>query len=351
MDERTALIALSRVKGIGNDRKKWIVESYDKVAALFDGKARAVDPISKEAIRAFRGFKTIEAAVAGLSKMGIEIVTIKEDAYPAPLRAIPDPPMVLYKKGPLPLTGQCFAIVGARKATYEGMLLAERIAETLSSAGITVVSGLARGIDGAAHKGALRHTGATIGVLGCGIDICYPVENSRLFEGMAKEGAIVTEYTLGEPPFRHHFPERNRIIAGLAKGVLVVEASAKSGSLITARLALDYGREVMAIPGRVYDEAYKGANNLIKQGARLVEDIGDIINCSFPGVQFRTKSAIDINEDEDYIYTLMGIGRAHVDELIEKSGLGAKKVMAILTRLEMKDVVRPIPGGFYIRKA
>ncbi len=148
MDERTALLALSRVKGIGNDRKKWIVESYDKVGALFDGKARAVDPISKEAIRAFRGFKTIETAMAGLSKAGIEIVTIKEDAYPASLRAIPDPPMVLYKKGPLPLTGQCFAIVGARKATFEGMLLAERIAETLSSAGITVVSGLARGIDG-----------------------------------------------------------------------------------------------------------------------------------------------------------------------------------------------------------
>ena len=351
MDERTALLALSRVKGIGNDRKKWIVESYDKVAALFDGRARAVDPISKEAIRAFRGFKTIEAAMEGLSKAGIEIVTIKEDAYPALLRAIPDPPMVLYKKGPLSLSGQCFAIVGARKATFEGMLLAERIAETLSSAGITVVSGLARGIDGAAHKGALLHTGGTVGVLGCGIDICYPVENSRLFEDMAKEGAIITEYTVGESPLRHHFPERNRIIAGLAKGVLVVEASAKSGSLITARLALDYGREVMAIPGRVYDEAYKGANNLIKQGARLVEDIGDIVTCCFPGVQFRTKSAIDINEDEDYIYTLMGIGRTHVDELIEKSGLGAKKVMAILTRLEMKDMARPIPGGFYIRKA
>jgi len=351
MDERTALLALSRVKGIGNDRKKWIVESYDKVAALFDGKARAVDPISKEAIRAFKGFKTIEAAMAGLSKAGIEIVTIKEDAYPASLRAIPDPPMVLYKKGPLPLTGQCFAIVGARKATFEGMLLAERIAETLSSAGITVVSGLARGIDGSAHKGALLHPGGTIGVLGSGIHICYPVENSRLFEDMAKEGAIITEYTVGESPLRHHFPERNRIIAGLAQGVLVVEASAKSGSLITARLALDYGREVMAIPGRVYDEAYKGANNLIKQGARLVEDIGDIVSCCFPGVQFRTKSAIDINQDEDYIYTLMGIGRTHVDELIEKSGLGAKKVMAILTRLEMKDMVRPIPGGFYIRKA
>jgi len=350
MDERTALLALSRLKGIRNNEKKRIVETYERVAALFEGKASAPDGVSKEAIRAFRGFKTIEAAAAGLTGMGIEIVTIKDDGYPVPLREIPDPPMVLYKKGPLPLTGQCFAIVGARKATHEGMLLAGRIAETLASAGITVVSGLARGIDGAAHKGAVHQSGGTIGVLGCGLDICYPAENWSLFEDMAKEGAIITEYTLGESPLGHHFPERNRIIAGLSKGVLVVEASAKSGSLITARLALDYGREVMAIPGRVFDEAYKGANSLIKQGARLVEDIGDIVSCCFPGIQFRAKPAIDIKGDEDYIYTLMGIDKIHVDELIEKSGLGAKKVMAILTKLEMKDVVRPIPGGYYIRK-
>jgi DNA processing protein len=167
---------------------------------------------------------------------------------------------------------------------------------------------------------------------------------------MAKEAAIVTEYTPGERPLKHHFPERNRIIAGLSRGVLVVEASAKSGSLITARFALDYGREVMAVPGRVLDEAYKGANGLIKQGARLVEDIGDIVSCCFPDVEFCRKSAIDINEDEDYIYTLMGIDRIHVDELIEKSRFETRKVMAILTRLEMKDVVRSIQGGFYIRK-
>jgi DNA processing protein len=167
---------------------------------------------------------------------------------------------------------------------------------------------------------------------------------------MAKEGAVVTEYTLGEKPLRHHFPERNRIIAGFSKGVLVVEASTRSGSLITARLALEYGREVMAIPGRVFDEAYKGANNLIKQGARLVEDIGDILGTCFPGLTLETKSTVAIEGDEDYIYRLMGIDRIHVDELIEKSRLETKKVMAILTRLEMKDMVRTIPGGFYMRK-
>ena len=255
------------------------------------------------------------------------------------------------RKAPCRSGGPTFAVVGARKATFEGMLLAEQIAETLSTAGITVASGLARGIDGAAHKGALRGEGKTVGVLGCGIDTCYPAENSALFAKMAEEAAIVTEYAPGERPLKHHFPERNRIIAGLARGVLVVEASAKSGSLITARLALDYGREVMAVPGRVLDEAYKGANGLIKQGARLVEDIEDILTCCFPDVKFARKTAIDINEDEDYIYTLMSVGRIHVDELIRKSRLEAKKVLAILTRLEMKDMVRHTPGGFYIRKA
>jgi DNA processing protein len=150
---------------------------------------------------------------------------------------------------------------------------------------------------------------------------------------------------------RHHFPERNRIIAGLCKGVLVAEASQKSGALITARLALGYGREVLAIPGRVFDDAYKGANSLIKQGALLVEDVNDILTSCFPGMELRAKRAIDMDGEEDYIYKLLGADRLHVDELIEKSGLGAKKVMAVLTLLEMKDMVSTAPGGFYVRKA
>jgi len=350
MEERIALLALSRVKGVDNLRRKQIVESCPSVAALFEGKAKGGERIPRELAGAVRSIKDLEKEIARLSAMEVDVVTIKDDEYPPLLREIPDPPMVLYKKGPLPLSGRTLAIVGARKATFEAMLLAEQIAETLSAGGITVVSGLARGVDGSAHKGALREKGRTIGVLGCGIDTCYPVENLSLFQAMAKEAAIVTEYTPGERPLKHHFPERNRIIAGLSRGVLVVEASAKSGSLITARFALDYGREVMAVPGRILDEAYRGANCLIKQGARLIEDIGDIVNCCFPDVEFSRKPSIDINEDEDYIYRLMGIDRVHVDELIEKSRFETRKVMAILTRLEIKEMIKPIPGGFYVRK-
>ena len=350
MDESLALLALSRLAGLKNDQKKLIVENYERVADFLFDRKQQIRASDRDAFLSVRGLKALEAEVSGLRRMGIEAITIKDGDYPELLKQIPDPPVVVYKKGELPVSPRAFAIVGARKATFEGMALAERIAETLSSAGITVVSGLARGVDAAAHKGALRQQGSTVGVLGCGIDICYPIENTPLFRSMAKEGALLTEYTLGEKPLKHHFPERNRIIAGLSMGVLVVEASAHSGSLITARLALDYGRDVMAIPGRVYDEAYKGANSLIKQGARLVEDIQDIVSCCFPDAEFRTRSEVELDRDEDYVYRLLSVDRLHVDELIEKSNIETRKVMAILTRLEMKDLIRSVPGGFYMRK-
>jgi len=350
MEEATALIALSRIVTISNAAKKVLAEDGQGLVAIFEGREKAQDRLADEAISSFKGFEAIERDLAALSRMGVDLVTIKDSTYPPALAAIPDAPLVLYKKGPLPFPRDAFAIVGARKASFEGILLAERIAETLSSAGITVVSGLARGIDGAAHKGALRGKGKTAGVLGCGIDICYPAENRRLFDDIGLEGVVLTEYRPGEPPYPSHFPERNRIIAGLSAGVLVVEASRKSGSLITARLALDYGREVMAVPGRVFDEAYQGANSLIKKGAHLVEEIGDILSCCFPNLQAEMKSAIDLDGDEDYIFRLLGGDRVHVDELIEKSRLETRRVMAILTRLEMKDMVSSVPGGFYLRK-
>ena len=351
MEELSALLALSRLDKIDRVRKKKLAEERTRVAALFEGKERAVNEAEERAIRTFDGFGAIEEDLERLTRMGGAVLTIKDADYPPLLRELPDAPLVLFKKGPLPLPREAFAVVGSRKASFEGMLLAERIAATLSSAGITVVSGLARGIDASAHKGALDGRGGTVGVLACGLDRCYPAENWTLFNAMAQKGSLLTEYGPGTRPMRHHFPERNRIIAGLCKGVLVAEASQKSGALITARLALDYGREVLAVPGRVFDDAYKGANSLIKQGALLVEDVNDILTRCFPGMEFRAKQAIDMDGEEDYIYRLLGANRLHVDELIEKSGLGAKKVMAVLTLLEMKDMVSTAPGGFYVRKA
>jgi DNA processing protein len=350
MEELVAILAVARIPGISNERKKEIVLSTENVASLFSDKARLVDPRLRAKVRAFDGFKAITDELASLEKMRAHVISIRDASYPEPLKQIPDSPLVLYSKGPVSFQSRMMAVVGARKATFEGMNLAERIAETLSSLGITVVSGLARGIDSAAHRGALKGKGKTVAVLGCGVDVCYPAENKHLYERIGDDGLIVTEYSPGERPLPGHFPARNRIIAGLSTGVLVIEASSKSGSLITARLALEYGREVLAVPGRVFDEEYKGANNLIKQGAKLVEGMEDIIASCFPDLELKKVERLAMEEDEEYIYALMGMDKVLVDELAGMSRLEMKQLMPLLTRLEMKDLVRSLPGGFYIRK-
>ncbi len=351
MDERIACIALSRTKGLNNIQRREIADRYGEIGPLFEGKTKYLNNSMAAPISLFKNWKGIMNDLKALEEMGASVITIKDKEYPQLLRNVPDAPMVLYKKGFLPPGTNTLAIVGSRRASFEGASLAEKIAETLSAAGVTIVSGLARGIDSAAHKGALRGEGKTIGVLGCGIDICYPPENRELFERMGDEGAILTEYIPGERPFRSHFPERNRIIAGLAKGVLVIEASERSGSLITARLGLEYSREVMAIPGSVFNEEYRGANKLIKEGAKLVDGIGDIITTCFPGISFAKKENVELDGNEKYIYALVGFQKTHIDEVIERSKMEAKQVMAVLTRLEMKETVRQLPGGFYIKTA
>jgi DNA processing protein len=350
MEERTALIALSRLKGINNILKKNIVDSAESISAIFESKAGVFDDNVRSKTISFKGWKKIEDDLDKLSAIGAGIVTIRDREYPPLLKNIPDPPIVLYKKGPLEAGMNTLAIVGSRKATPEGMNLAEKIGETLSSVGITIVSGLARGIDTAAHRGALKEKGKTIAVLGCGIDICYPPENRRLFNTTGTEGLILTEYAPGEKPLPYHFPERNRIIAGLSRGVLVIEASQKSGSLITARLGLEYGREVMAVPGSVFREEYKGANALIKQGAKLVENINDILTTSFPGYEPKQKEPVKVTLEEEKVFSHIGFEKVHVDEIIDKSGMETKQTMAILTKLEMKEIILEVPGGFYIRK-
>ena len=351
MDEKLALIALQRLNGLGRATKKQLVEEFDTLGPLFAGKARALfgkDITGK--LRAFNGWEDIDRDLMRLERMGVHVLTIKDEDYPLQLRTIPDAPVVLYKKGMLRCGPDTIAVVGSRRASFESRNIAEKIAQTLSSLGITVISGLARGIDTAAHKGALKEKGKSVGVLGCGIDITYPAENRWLFDKMAEEGTILTEYSPGERPLRHHFPERNRIIAGLSRGVLVVEASQRSGSLITARLALEYGREVMAIPGSIFDKGYKGANSLIKQGARLIDGIEDIIAACFPKIEIKRNKQVDLNDDESYIYSIIGFEKVHVDEVIDKSRMDTRRVMAILTSLEIKEAIRAIPGGFFLRK-
>ncbi len=356
MDELLALMALSRIPGIKSYKKKEIVDSYQQVGMLFEGRIKTDDVDIQSRISSFTSWNNIEKEIIKLQKMRVDIITIKDGQYPQILKNIPDPPIVLYKKGSLNFTSNTIAIVGSRKATFTGINLAEKIADTLSSHGITVISGFARGIDTSSHIGAMRGKGKTIAVFGCGIDICYPSENHRLYEKISEEGALFTEYCLSEKPLRHHFPERNRIIAGLSKGILVIEATEKSGSLITARYGIEYGRDIMAIPGNIFNDEYKGANTLIKQGAKLVDNMEDIITNCFPDIKLEKENYKDKNnieemdQNEKHIYSLIGFDKIHIDEVIEKSIMTTKEVMATLTLLEMKDLIRQFPGGFYLRK-
>jgi DNA processing protein len=350
MDEQLAIIALQRLKGIDLAIKRRLFEGEENLGSLFEGKASLNDEGVYKKIMAFKDWNDVNRDLKMLRETGVEVLTIRDPGYPVQLRNIPDAPLVLYKKGELKVGLDTIAIVGSRRASFESINMAEKIAQTLSSVGITVISGLARGVDAAAHRGALKEKGKTVGVLGCGIDICYPSENRSLFEKVGEEGCILTEYTPGELPLQHHFPARNRIIAGLSKGVLVVEASQRSGSLITARLGLEYGREVMAIPGSIFDEGYKGANSLIKQGAKLIDGMDDILATCFPNVTLKKNEHVDLNGDEHYIYEIIGLVKIHVDEVIEKSGMETRHVMAILTNLELKEAIQGIPGGFYLRR-
>lgn len=350
MDEQLAIIALQRLKGIDLAIKRRLFEGEENLGSLFEGKASLHDEGVYKKIMAFKDWNDVNRDLKMLRETGVEVLTIRDPGYPVQLRNIPDAPFVLYKKGELKVGPDTIAIVGSRRASFESINMAEKIAQTLSSVGITVISGLARGVDAAAHRGALKEKGKTVGVLGCGIDICYPSENRSLFEKVGEEGCILTEYTPGELPLQHHFPARNRIIAGLSKGVLVVEASQRSGSLITARLGLEYGREVMAIPGSIFDEGYKGANSLIKQGAKLIDGMDDIIATCFPNLTLKKNEHVDLSGDEHYIYEIIGLVKIHVDEVIEKSGMETRHVMAILTNLELKEAIQGIPGGFYLRR-
>ncbi len=294
--------------------------------------------------------------VQQLDKLGVSIVTLwDQQRYPAALRTIYDPPALLYVRGQFP-EGEFFAVVGARKASEPGRRLTASICAELAARGIPIVSGLARGIDSAAHKGALQ-TGRTVAVLGCGIDRIYPPENSGLFLRIAEAGAIVSEYPPGTPPLAGHFPGRNRIISGLARGVLIVEAAAKSGSLLTADFALEQGREVFAVPGSVYSRTSGGVNRLLKEGAHLVTEVRDILDVLWPGTAARPPVAADdplprkLSAEQLAVYQNLGTDPLHIDELARKCRLTAMELSAILLHLELEGGAEQLPGMRYIRKS
>lgn len=302
-----------------------------------------------------RAETTPESLAEKLRKLNIQFLCFKDAGYPRQLKNIFDPPAVLFLRGKTsPDDELAVAVVGARKPTPYGQIVAEKLAKDLAAVGVTVVSGMARGIDTSAHKGALSAGGRTLAVLGCGLDVVYPRENKKLMEQIAETGAVLSEFPPGSAPEAWHFPARNRVISGLSLGTVVVEAGEKSGALITANFALEQGRDVMAVPGNVTGSLSRGPHRLIKQGARLVEGAGDIIDelgleRLFPLPEKDERPALKISKEEEILYRLLTLEPVSLETIIIKSGLTPQKVMAALMYLELKGLTRQLPGKSYIR--
>lgn len=293
-------------------------------------------------------FRELERTV----KAGIKVLTLVEPEYPMDLKRIYDPPPVLYYKG-LIRQGDALAVVGARKATSYGIKAATLLASQLASEGFTIVSGMARGIDTAAHVGALQAGGYTIAVLGSGLDIVYPPENSQLFRQIEERGAVVSEFPLGTPPSSQNFPARNRIISGWARGTIVVEAAEKSGSLITVDFALEQGRDVFAVPGPITSKLSIGTNNLIKQGAKLVTSAEDVleeygVQPLFESHSHDVKTTVVLSPEEKQVLQLISWEPIHRDQVFKKLDASWKTISSALMLLELKGFIRCLPGDYYV---
>lgn len=304
--------------------------------------------------KAKENFAHITAEYHSLAERGIKFITFLDEEYPKRLLQIKHFPWGLYVRGSLPKEEKpSLAIVGSRKATRYGMELARCFGQELSRMGVQIISGLAAGIDGAGHDGAMAGGGRTFGILGCGINICYPRENYPLFERMAQSGGVISEFPLGTKPLAQNFPIRNRIISGLADGVLVVEARERSGSLITAGLALDQGREVFAVPGRVTDPGSAGCNQLIQNGAPLIQNPGDILEIF--GIRYEKslkiheKSEKGLAKKEKMVYSVLDLQPKNMEDVVKEAGLPLSEGMMILLDLELKGFAVHEGGNYYSR--
>jgi DNA processing protein len=301
----------------------------------------------------------LEKELESAKKLGLKILTVEDKDYPENLKNIPDPPLVLYVKGELSLEDKySIGIVGSRRASIYGLNNAQRFAFELAQKGFTIVSGMARGIDTYSHRGALKAKGRTLAVMGSGFNQIYPPENEKLAEEIAQNGAVISEFPIDTGPFRQNFPRRNRVISGLSLGVLVVEATRNSGALITADFALEQGREVFALPGKVDSGNSFGTNGLIKQGAKLVSCIEDVLEefnivvSPLPqkhGIQNTIQA--DVNNEESFVYGLISDQPLPLDEIIEKTNMNVPEISAMLLKLEMKKLIRQLPGKQFIRSA
>lgn len=346
-------VGLSRVSGLGSQGFRQLLSRFGTPEQIYATPLaelqHIVPPAIAQQIAAGPDPDATAATLAWLAIPGNHLITLADPEYPRQLLEIPDPPPLLYARGRLELLqAPAMAIVGSRNATPQGEKTAEEFAQALSESGYCIVSGLALGIDGAAHRGALRGRGSTIAVVGTGLDIVYPARHRPLAHEISVHGLLVSEFPLGTPSMARNFPRRNRIISGLSRGCLVVEAHLQSGSLITARLAAEQGREVFAIPGSIHSPVSKGCHRLIKEGAKLVESLQDILE-ELGDTEHKTSQSSVEPTEESPLLAHMGYAPITLDTLMQCSGLTSDTLSSMLLVLELEGKVASLPGGRYQR--
>jgi DNA processing protein len=354
-------LALKSIRGVGNVLGRNLIRAFGGPAEVFRARGDALRcaGVRSDIVRAIRTFDRwaeVTAKISRLEAVGGRLVTWQDESYPDALRQIYDPPLFLFVRGSLEeRDALAVAIVGSRASSPYGRQMTAGISEGLVRAGLTIVSGLARGIDAAAHAAALAAGGRTIAVLGCGIDVVYPSEHHQLQMRIVKNGAVVSEFPPGTPPDAENFPSRNRIISGLSLGTVVVEATEKSGSLITAEHALEQGREVFAVPGPVGARS-RGPHQLIRQGATLVEGAADILCEIIPHLREEPRSVSPpappppLNEIEQRVFACLDESAVHVDDLMLRTGLAAARLLGVLLSLELRGLVHQLPGKRFSRR-
>ena len=370
METLEAWLILRSVKGVSDGTIGTLVRHFGgpkEVLAASSSELRHAAGLRSSVVTALRNapdpgvVAQVRQEMRLIEKGASSIVTILDPAYPHRLAMIPDPPPVLYVRGTLPSPDDhAVAIVGSRKATPSGSLMTQELSQRLAEMGFTIVSGLARGIDAAAHRGALAAQARTIAVIGCGVDRTYPPEHQQLRGDIEVHGAVVSELPLGSPPLPHHFPRRNRIISGLSLGVIVSEANQKSGALITARFALEQNREIFAIPGAVKHGKHRGAHGLIKQGAKLVEEAQDVVEELLPQLDgpfrdrvknagFQETAPPVLTTREQHVLSLFHDDPLSIDEVLTEASFDRAEVMSLLLSLELRGCLQQVPGSCYIR--
>jgi DNA processing protein len=366
MDSREALVALNLIEHVGPVRVRQLLEHFGEAPAILSAsrqqllRVRGIGEETAESIATWEKSIDLAAEMKRINDSGCEIVIQSDPHYPELLREIYDPPTVLYVKGNLTAKDKNgVAMVGSRMTTHYGIEVARKLGYQLAYTGVTVVSGGARGIDTAAHQGALSGKGRTICVLGTGISIVFPPENGELFERIAANGAVISQFPFNRKADKQSFAIRNRIVAGMTLGTVVVEANLTSGALITANFAIEYGRQVFAVPGRIDSPRSKGCHELIKKGAKLCEGVEDILSefeYLFPASNRPPSAnetgvlpALDLSDNEQKVFGVLDHEELTTDDVIRKSGLPSSAVSVALFSLEMKRLVKQLPGKLFVK--